>query len=231
MPNSIHWPHPLESTGRGHRIGLNFDLSRGKLIEATMPSSARLPTGATNIEWENRDMAEKLDQTVFDSFCYWQGVPTLFRCPHDPDPANCDIGLIGVPHSSGNGTTERDQHLGPRALRDMSMGYRRCHAEYRIDPWNKCRINDLGDPPMPNAMVNDTTVKEIEAFFKKVDEAGCRPVSIGGDHSIPLPILRAIASPDSKINGGEPVAMVHFDAHLDTYPMDLLGVREHAGAI
>jgi guanidinopropionase len=175
-------------------------------------------------------MAKTLDQTVFDPFCYWQGVPTLFRCPHDPNPANCDIGLIGVPHSSGNGTTERDQHLGPRALRDMSMGYRRCHGEYRIDPWNICKINDLGDPPMPNAMVNDVTVKEIEAFFKKVDGAGCRPVSIGGDHSIPLPILRAIASADSKINGGEPVAMVHFDAHLDTYPMDLLGVREHAGA-
>ena len=44
---------------------------------------------------------------------YWWGVPTMFRCPHDPDPNNCDIALVGVPHSTGNGTTERDQHLAP----------------------------------------------------------------------------------------------------------------------
>ena len=36
---------------------------------------------------------------------FWHGIPTLFRCPHDPDPANADIGLVGVPHSTGNGTT------------------------------------------------------------------------------------------------------------------------------
>ena len=83
---------------------------------------------------EENDYGRTLDSSVFDPYLYWYGVPTLFRCPHDPDPAKCDIGLIGVPHSSGNGTTERDQHLGPRAVRDMSMGYRRCHAEYRIDP-------------------------------------------------------------------------------------------------
>jgi len=48
-------------------------------------------------------------------------VPTLFRCPHDPDPDQCDIALVGVQHSTGNGTTERDQHLGPRAVRDVCM--------------------------------------------------------------------------------------------------------------
>lgn len=162
-------------------------------------------------------MGKALDSTVFDPYLYWYGIPTLFRCPHDPDAANCDIALVGVPHSSGNGTTERDQHLGPRAVRDMSMGYRRCHKEYMIDPWSLCAINDIGDTPLPHAMNNDLAVKDIEAAFQKIDDAGARPVSIGGDHAIPLPILRAIASPTSKINGGEPVAMVHFDAHVDTY--------------
>ena len=51
---------------------------------------------------------------------YWWGIPTLFRCKNDPDPKNCDIALVGVPHSTGNGTTERDQHLGPRAVRNIS---------------------------------------------------------------------------------------------------------------
>ena len=44
---------------------------------------------------------------------YWWGIPTFFRCDWDEDPAACDIALVGVPHSSGNGSTERDQHLGP----------------------------------------------------------------------------------------------------------------------
>ena len=49
---------------------------------------------------------EKARQSV--SNWYWWGVPTLFRCPHDEDLANCDIALVGVPHSSGNGSTERE---------------------------------------------------------------------------------------------------------------------------
>ena len=48
---------------------------------------------------------------------YWWGPATLFRCPVDPDPSACGIGLAGVPHASGNASTERDQHLGPRAVR------------------------------------------------------------------------------------------------------------------
>jgi guanidinopropionase len=145
----------------------------------------------------------------------WWGPATLFRCPFDPDPAHCDIALVGVPHSSGNGTTERDQHLGPRALRDVSMAHRRVHARWRLDPWQTCRINDVGDVPLPNAMVNDLSVKDIEAFFRALDDGGVRPVSIGGDHSVSLPILRAIGGPSSR--AGRPLAVVHFDAHHDTY--------------
>jgi guanidinopropionase len=56
---------------------------------------------------------------------YWWGIPTFFRCDWNEDPAACDIALVGVPHSSGNGSTERDQHLGPRAVRNVSGFYRR----------------------------------------------------------------------------------------------------------
>ena len=45
--------------------------------------------------------------TMLDGL-YWWGVPTLFRCPHILDPNQCNIALVGVPHSTGNGTTERD---------------------------------------------------------------------------------------------------------------------------
>ncbi|HXV25552.1 MAG TPA: arginase family protein [Alphaproteobacteria bacterium] len=148
---------------------------------------------------------------------YWWGIPTLFRCPWNEDPAACDIGLVGVPHSSGNGSTERDQHLGPRAVRHVSALYRRSHGRFGIEPWSLCRIHDLGDVPLPEAMVNDVSVVHIEDYFKRLDRTGTRPVSIGGDHAITGPIVRAIAGAQSRISRGRKVALVHFDAHTDSY--------------
>lgn len=148
---------------------------------------------------------------------YWWGVPTLFRCPWNEDPANCDIGLVGVPHSSGNGSTERDQHLGPRAVRNVSGYYRRAHTKFEIVPWDICQVNDLGDVPLPEAMVNDICVERIEAYFKRLDSVGTRPVSIGGDHSITGPIIKAVAGKHARLTGGRKAALLHFDAHTDTY--------------
>ena len=76
------------------------------------------------------------EQQVLET-TYWWGVPTLFRCPHDPDLANCDIGLVGIPHSAGNGTTEHDQHLGPRAVRHVSPSARRVHNAFGLSPVNR----------------------------------------------------------------------------------------------
>ena len=129
---------------------------------------------------------------------YWWGIPTFFRCPWNEDPKQADIGLVGVPHSSGNGSTERDQHLGPRAVRNVSGFYRRTHF-------------------VPEAMNNEACVRDIEAFYRRLDEAGTRPVSIGGDHSITGPILKAVAGPGRKLSGGKPCALIHFDAHTDSY--------------
>ena len=148
---------------------------------------------------------------------FWHGIPTLFRCPHDPDPANADIGLIGVPHSTGNGTTQRDQHLGPRAVRDISPLGRRVHNDFAFDPWETCRIHDLGDVPLPKANDNEACIGDITAFYRSVGEAGCRPVSIGGDHSITGGILQGIAGEGSRLTGGEKASLLHFDAHTDAY--------------
>ncbi len=148
---------------------------------------------------------------------YWWGVPTLFRCPHDPDPAHTDIALVGVPHSSGNGSTERDQHLGPRAVRHVSAHNRRFHKSFDFSPWEARRINDLGDVPLPEAMDNEKCVERISAFYRKIDAAGARPVSIGGDHGITGAILQAIAGEHAKLTGGRKAALLHFDAHTDSY--------------
>src|SRR5262249_15679701 len=77
------------------------------------------------------------DQMMIEGLYAWD-IPTLFRCPLDRDPRGCDIALIGVPHSTGNGTTERDQHLGPRAVRDVSAMSRRVNMALELDPWSAC---------------------------------------------------------------------------------------------
>ena len=161
---------------------------------------------------------------------YWWGVPTFFRCPWDIDPKNCDIGLVGVPHSTGNGSTERDQHLGPRAVRNVSGYYRRAHGVHGFDPWQSATCHDLGDVPLPEANNNEACVRDIEAYYKYLDANGTRPVSVGGDHAITGPILKAIAGEGSNICGGEKCALVHFDAHTDSYEnMDhWLGARKSA---
>jgi guanidinopropionase len=141
---------------------------------------------------------------------YWWGIPTFLAAEHDPDPAGCEIALVGVPHSSGNGSTERDQHLGPRAVRHVSAGYRRRHRRFGVVPHELCRIRDVGDVVMPEFMVSDRAVVDIEARFRELAAAGARPLAVGGDHSITLPILRALAA-------NRPLALVHLDAHLDSY--------------
>jgi guanidinopropionase len=148
---------------------------------------------------------------------YWWGIPTLFRCPAERDASACDIALVGVPHSTGNGTTERDQHLGPRAVRDVSAQLRRVHMKYEISPWDACRIVDMGDVPFPEANDNELCIERITDFYRILDQAGARPVSIGGDHSITGGILQALAGPDAKGTGGQKAALVHFDAHTDAF--------------
>ena len=159
---------------------------------------------------------------------YWWGVPTLFRCDHDVDPAGCDIGLVGVPHSSGNGTTERDQHLGPRAVRNVSATARRVHMEFGYDPWVGTRINDLGDVPLPELNDNEASIQRITDYYKRLDDAGTRPVSIGGDHSITGGIVQALGG--GKLAGGEPVSFLHIDAHTDVFTKvpHFLGAKKSA---
>ena len=148
---------------------------------------------------------------------YWWGVPTFFRCHHELDPARCDIALVGVPHSTGNGTTERDQHLGPRAVRNVSAVGRRAHMKFNLVPWESCRIHDLGDVPLPEANNNERCIEHITEFYRTIDAAGARAVSVGGDHSVTGGILQAIAGDGARTTQGKRAALVHFDAHTDAF--------------
>jgi guanidinopropionase len=158
------------------------------------------------------------DQDAVDAistFFSWYGPATFFRCPHDPDPGAADIALAGVPYSGGN-MIDRGQYLGPRAIRNVSMGYRRTHRQLGVNPFELCRITDIGDPPMSNGLNPNFALADFQRFFTAIDAAGARPVSVGGDHSITLPALRAVGGPQSRRGG--PVCVVHFDSHTDCVP-------------
>ena len=85
---------------------------------------------------------------------------------------------------------------------------RRVHHVSHIAPYDLARIADLGDAPV-NPIDLMESLAGIEAFYRRVHAAGTVPLSVGGDHLVALPILRAIAA-------GGPVGLIHFDAHSDT---------------
>jgi guanidinopropionase len=102
---------------------------------------------------------------------------TFLRCKYDT-PENADIGIIGVPYSGGN-WVERTQYLAPRVIRDLSMGFHRSHRAFKINPFELCRICDLGDVSLTSILDPNKAVIEIQKFYQEIDQSGTIPVSIG----------------------------------------------------
>ena len=130
------------------------------------------------------------------------------RLPHIKDPGKVDIALIGVPWDGGTTNRAGARH-GPRQIRDLSTMMRNVHHVSRIKPFELAKCADLGDVPVNPIDLHDT-LERVEKFFAEVHDAGALPLTAGGDHLITLPIMRAIAKE-------QPVGMVHFDAHTDTW--------------
>jgi guanidinopropionase len=166
--------------------------------------------------------ASNIENSVY-TYMHWYGPATFLRCPFQPSLKDTDIGLIGVPYSGGN-AIERMQYLGPRAVRNRSAAYHRAHREFRINPFELVRIRDLGDAPIPRVLNPDMAAEDFQTYFAKVFEAGITPVSVGGDHSITWPILRAARQTRFRA----PLGMIHFDSHTDAYPA-VAATRNHAG--
>ncbi len=141
------------------------------------------------------------------------GIATFFGQKLVRDPAGLDIGLIGVPLDLGAENRPGQRH-GPREIRNMSGLIRSIHHVTRVSPYTKCRVADMGDVPFASPFQLEASLADISTFFRSVNGAGVVPLSVGGDHSISLPILRAIAA-------DTPVGLVHIDAHTDTCDTEL----------
>jgi guanidinopropionase len=136
-------------------------------------------------------------------------IATFMRAPLATSLDQVDIGLIGVPTDLGVTNRPGARH-GPREIRNSSSLMRAFNVGLGMNPYELCRIADLGDVPLSHRFDLERQNEDIEAFYREVHAAGILPISAGGDHSITYPIFRAIAADD-------PIGMVHIDAHTDTW--------------
>lgn len=135
------------------------------------------------------------------------GPASFFRLPVQASAAGLDVALIGMPVDIGT-SNRSGARFGPREIRAESVLIRPYGMATRAAPFDSFQIADIGDVAVnPYNLLK--TVAAIEAAIDDVMAAGAIPVSVGGDHTCTLPVLRAIA----KTKG--PVALVHIDAHAD----------------
>lgn len=151
----------------------------------------------------------------------YTGLATFMRTRWAEALDDVDIGLVGVPFDGGVTNRPGARH-GPREVRNQSSLIRKVNQATRVAPFDLCRVADIGDAWVERPYVLETAHEEIQAFYDRVVSAGVRPLSVGGDHSMSLPILRAVAK-------DRPLALVHIDAHCDTGD-DYMGSRHHHGA-
>lgn len=150
-------------------------------------------------------VANNYDSMLSPRYC---DIATFMRMPLVRDPSKLDIALIGVPYDGAVENRAGARH-GPREIRNMSSMLRSIHHVTRVNPYELCCIADMGDVLLTHVFDLEASHNNITEFYRKVHAADVVPLSAGGDHSISLPILRAIAA-------GCPVGMVHIDAHTDT---------------
>lgn len=135
------------------------------------------------------------------------GLATMMRLPAASSAAGLDAAFVGVPLDIGT-SNRAGARFGPRQIRAESALLRPYNMATGAAPFDTLQVADLGDVPI-NTYSLEKSLIIIARFYDDVIAADCRPLTLGGDHTIALPILRAIA----KKHG--PVALVHVDAHAD----------------
>jgi agmatinase len=154
----------------------------------------------------------------FDDMPY-VGVASFFKAPltTEPTPSAADVAVLGVPWDQGT-TNRSGARFGPRALREASTLYAYQHehetlydGEARVELLGGVRWADCGDvslgPMWPAERYHEAVVERLRPAL----EAGLFPVTLGGDHSITYPVLKAL----SAARAGRPFQLVQFDTHMD----------------
>lgn len=141
----------------------------------------------------------------------FSAVKTFFRLPQADFNQEFDVAIAGIPYDGGV-SYRPGARFGPSRVREASSLGRGFHWSRAINVFEQLRVADVGDcPTVP--IDQKQTYHKIEDFFRDLTETGKRFVAVGGDHSVTLPLLRV-----ARRRAGEKLALIHFDAHLDTYP-------------
>lgn len=141
----------------------------------------------------------------------FSGIKTFFRLPHASVTEDFDVGIVGVPFDGG-ATYRPGQRFAPTRVREISSLGRVFHMGRMASFIEKIKVADVGDVPTVPVDLKKTYAK-IQKFYRDGLKQKKRFISVGGDHSVTLPILREI-----RKSVGKPVRFIHFDAHFDTYP-------------
>ena len=138
------------------------------------------------------------------------GAATFARLPEIDRVSDYDVAILGVPFD--NGTSYRPgARFGPMAVRQASRHLRPGHhVELDTSPFQRIQVVDAGDVPVTPFAI-DAAMEQIGAHAAGLVTGGRTVIAVGGDHTVALPMLRAV----TREHG--PVALVHFDAHLDTW--------------
>jgi agmatinase len=137
------------------------------------------------------------------------GPATFARLPRRDEVSRCDVGIIGVPFDAGT-SYRPGARFGPAAIREGSRLLRPYHPGLGVAPFGRRQVADCGDVTA-NPFDIASAIAAVDAAVGELVAEGTTPIALGGDHTIALGALRAVA----REHG--PVALLHFDAHLDTW--------------
>lgn len=137
------------------------------------------------------------------------GFATFARLPRLEDVSGADVAVLGVPFDSGV-SYRPGARFGPAAVREASRLLRPYHPSLDIAPFESIQVVDAGDVAA-NPFDIGAAIHAIEERAGRLLDGGTRLVALGGDHTIALPMLRAVSARHG------PLALLHFDAHLDTW--------------
>jgi agmatinase len=147
-----------------------------------------------------------VDASVVPRFA---GPETFARLPRIDQVEHADVAVVGFPFDSGV-SYRPGARFGPQHVRQSSKLLRPYHPPLDVHPFAAQQVADAGDLGI-NPFSIDEAVATIERASDELREPGTTLLSVGGDHTIALPLLRSVA----RAHG--PVAVLHFDAHLDTW--------------
>ena len=143
------------------------------------------------------------------------------RLPHQADLSGVDVAILGVPFDSGT-SYRSGARLGPREIRSQSSLIRPYSFFQKVSPFERLCVVDAGDVDVPPVGI-EKAFAAIEEGVRRVLGAGAIPMVVGGDHSISLPCLRAVAAKHG------PLSLIQFDAHIDTWG-DYFGGKHFHGS-